>query len=146
MILDQATQGVSGRSRDVLVIRIGQLKRFHSRNLVLGEMHVHLVTVEVGVVSVAVGVMHADRLLAWQHSDSVTHDGGLVECRLPVHENHVAVRQMPMDLLVAQAAEVVSGRRKKLVCQRDTVLERLGSQVDDLAVLVFDGCSTRPLV
>jgi hypothetical protein len=99
-----------------LVIRIGQLKRFHSRNLVLGEMHVHFVTIEIGVVGVAVGVVHANRFLARQHSDSVTHDGGFVERRLPVHQNHVAVGQMPMDFLVTQAAEGVSRRRKKLGC------------------------------
>jgi hypothetical protein len=53
---------------------------------------------------------------------------------------------MPMDLLVPLAAEVVSGWSQKLVCQRDTVLERLGSQVDDLAVFVFDGRGTGPFV
>jgi hypothetical protein len=69
-----------------------------------------------------------------------------VECRLPVHQDDIAVGQMPMDLLVPLAAEVVSGRSQKLVCQRDTVFERLGSQVHDLAILVLDGRGTGPFV
>jgi hypothetical protein len=90
--------------------------------------------------------MHANRLLSRQDSDSVAHDGGLVECRLPVHQDNVAVGQVPVDLLVALAAEVVASRSEKLVCQRDTVLERFCSQVDDLSVLVLDGRGTGPLV
>lgn len=57
----------------------------HTRtNLVLGEVAVHLVAVKVRVVGVAVGVVHADSLLAWvaQHARVVRHDAWLVQRRL----------------------------------------------------------------
>jgi hypothetical protein len=128
------------------MVRISQLKRFDTRNLVLGKVHVHLVTVEVGIVGVAVGVVHANGFFPWQNPNSVTHDGGLVERRLPVHQDHITVGQVPMDLLVPLAAEVVPGRGKELVRQRNAVLERLCTQVDDLAVLVLNGRGAGPLV
>jgi hypothetical protein len=69
-----------------------------------------------------------------------------MERRLPIHEDHITVGQVPKNLLVPQAAKVVASRGKKLVCKRDTVLERLVPQIDDLTIFIFDGSGTRPLV
>lgn len=63
-------------------------------------MTVNLVSVEVSVVGVAVGVVHPDRLVARVAEDShaVSHDARLVECRLPVDQHAVPVMQMPPNL------------------------------------------------
>lgn len=63
-------------------------------------MTVNLVPVEVGVVRVAVGVMHPDRLVAGVAEDShaVSHDARLVERRLSVDQHAVPVVQMPPNL------------------------------------------------
>jgi hypothetical protein len=146
VILDQTTERVPGRSRDVLVIRIRHLERFNPRNLVLGKVHVHLVAVKVCIVRVTVGVVHANGLLPWQNPDAVTHYGRLVEGRLPVHEDHITVGEMPVNFLIPRAAEVIPSRGQQLVCESDTVLERFRAEIDDLAILVLDGRGARPFV
>ena len=64
------------------------------------EMDVHLVSVEVGVVRVTVGVVHPDRLLSDEHLCSVTHHTRLVQRRLSVEQQDVSVPEMTEDLLV----------------------------------------------
>ena len=63
-------------------------------------MDVHLVSVKVCVVRVAVCVVHSDRLLADEHFRSVTHHTRLVERRLSVEQEDVTVPQMTEHLLV----------------------------------------------
>lgn len=66
----------------------------------LGQVAVDLVAIEVGVVRVAVGVVHPDGLIAGvaQHADAVGHDPGLVQRRLAVHQHAVAVAEVPPHL------------------------------------------------
>jgi hypothetical protein len=53
-------------------------------------MQVHFVAIEIGVVTVAVGVMHADGLFFGEHSGDMGHQRGLVECGLAIEQEHVA--------------------------------------------------------
>lgn len=66
----------------------------------LWQVTVDLVSVEVGIVGVAVGVMHPDGLVAWvaKHANAMGHDSRLVESRLTVHEHTVPVVEMPPNL------------------------------------------------
>ena len=99
VILNQTSQRVTGSSRKVLMVGVGDAECLGAGDFVLREVHVHLVTVEIGVVGVAVGVVHAQCLLSWQYSGAVTHHGRLVECGLTVHDDNVAVVQVAVDLL-----------------------------------------------
>ena len=67
----------------------------------LNKVAVHFVTVEVSVVRVAVGVVHAQRLLLdeRQHARLVRHNGRFVQRGLSVHEHHVAVDEVAVDLV-----------------------------------------------
>lgn len=69
-------------------------------------MAVDLVSVKVGVVGVAVCVVHPNRLVSGVAEDShaVSHDARLVECRLPVDQHAVPVVQMPPHLFYQNAA------------------------------------------
>ena len=90
------------------MISICDLQRFCPRNLSLREMHVHLVSVEISVVCIAVGIVHSNCFLAWQDSCSVAHYGGLVKSWLTIHQNYITVGQMSMHLLVASTAGAVA--------------------------------------
>lgn len=57
----------------------------------LRQVQVHLVTVEVGVERGAVGVVHADRALALEHTRAVGHQSRLVEGRLAICQHEVTV-------------------------------------------------------
>lgn len=66
----------------------------------LRQVAVDLISIEVGVVCVAVGVVHPDGLVARvaEHANAVGHDARLVKRRLTVHEHAVPVVKMPPDL------------------------------------------------
>lgn len=70
-----------------------------ARRWYLNKMTVHLITIEVCIVCVAVGVVHAQRLLLdmLQHTCLVRHDAWLVESRLAIDQQHIAVNQMAVD-------------------------------------------------
>ena len=98
MVLNQTANRRAVRWDNVL-----QRSRDHRLALGLGqEAHrqvtVHLVAVEVGVVRVAVGVMHADGLLGRrqvpQHADAVGHHRGLVQGWLAVHDDQIPVHEV----------------------------------------------------
>lgn len=69
-------------------------------------MNVHLVTVKIGVVGVAVSIVHPDCLLFRQDPAPVGHYAGLVEGRLPVDKQGVVIGQMPIDDLSADVEEL----------------------------------------
>ena len=94
-------------------------------------MAVHLVAVKVSVVSVTVGIVHSQRLLldVRQHSGLVRHDGRLVQRGLAVHEHHVTVDEMAVDL-VAWLVE----QQPRL---GHALLQRQLGQRDELAVGLF---------
>src|SRR3569833_1410408 len=144
MVMNEPTKGLALCRGDVLVISIGKLQRLGACDLVLWEMHVHLIAVEVRIVGVAIRVVHAYSLLARQDSHAVAHDGRLMKRGLSIHENYVAIGEMTVLLLAAADAEVVVCRGQQLVSQRHSVLRGLVPQVDYLAVLVLDGRSAGP--
>lgn len=76
-------------------------------------MTVDLVSVKVGVVGVAVGVVHPDRLVAGvaEDSNAVSHDARLVERRLSVNQHAVPIVQMPPHLQLLDVVEYVSPKR-----------------------------------
>jgi hypothetical protein len=51
--LDQAPDGCPAGGHDVLLVRIHDVVRLRSTDLVLGEVHIHLVAVKIGVVGAA---------------------------------------------------------------------------------------------
>lgn len=63
-------------------------------------MHIHLVTVEVGIVRVAIGVVHANRFLTAQHFDTVTHHTRFVQRRLTIENDNVAVHQVTVHFTI----------------------------------------------
>ena len=62
----------------------------------LQDVHVHFVTVEVGVVRRTDGRVHPESL-SREDLDIVRHDTHLVQRRLSVEENDIAVAQVPFD-------------------------------------------------
>ena len=95
VVLNQAADRRAVRRDDVL-----QRRRDDGLALGFGEeahrqVAVHLVAVEVCVVRVAVGVVHADRLLGRrqvaQDAHPVRHHRRFVEGRLAVHDHKVTV-------------------------------------------------------
>jgi hypothetical protein len=146
MILDKTSERLSSRARKILVVSIGNLESLCSSNFVLGEMHIHFISIEIGVVGVAVGVVHANRFFTRQDTNSVTHDRRLVECRLSVHQDDITVGKMSVNLLVAGTSSVAACGSEELISQRHTVVNRLVAKVDNLAIFVFDRESTGPFV
>ena len=69
--------------------------------LILREMHVHLITIEIGIVSVTIGVVHANNPLIGKHTSLVTHYRGFMESWLTVHQDVITSGEMTVDLLVA---------------------------------------------
>ena len=99
VVLDEATQRLPVGGYDVLVVGRGDPVCLGARELVLAHVHIHLVAVEVRIVRVAVGVVHADHLLPHEHTRLVRHDAGLVQRRLPVDQEGIARAKMTPDLL-----------------------------------------------
>ena len=65
----------------------------------LRQMDVHLITIKIGIVSVAVSIMHPDRLLLGQNSAPMSHDTWLVKSRLSVDKKRVIVGKMSVNNL-----------------------------------------------
>lgn len=61
-------------------------------------MSIHLVTVKIGVVRLAIRVVQTQGLLALQYPGRVRHDTRLVERRLTVQQHYVAVAQVSVHL------------------------------------------------
>mmetsp|Transcript_27193 Transcript_27193/g.55660 ORF Transcript_27193/g.55660 Transcript_27193/m.55660 type:complete len:262 (-) Transcript_27193:68-853(-) len=99
MVLDESSHWGSVGGHNVLVRVVHDLLALGLGKQRHGQVAVHLVAVEVRVVTVAVGVVHADGLLGrrqvLKHPHSVRHHGGLVQRRLPVHDHHVPVHEVP---------------------------------------------------
>ena len=70
------------------------------RHYYLYKVAIHLVSVKVCVVGVAIGVVHAQGLLLHMGEDAclVAHDTGLVQRRLAVHQQRVASDQVAVYL------------------------------------------------
>ena len=62
----------------------------------LYQVTIHLVAIEICIVTVTVGVVQADGLLGHMRKDTrlVSHDGGLVKRGLTVYQQHVPVHHV----------------------------------------------------
>ena len=108
MVLDQAPQRRSVGGHRVLLIRSDNLVRLGSREVILRKVEVHLIAVEIRVVRLAVGVVHANRALAGKHLGGVRHDARFVQSGLPVHQEDVAVAEVPVHLLGQRAGTLTA--------------------------------------
>lgn len=63
-------------------------------------MHVHLVSIKVCIVGIAIGIVHADSLFASQDLGSMTHHTGFVERRLSVEDEDVAIIEVTVDFAI----------------------------------------------
>jgi len=70
---------------------------FCSRLHRLGDVHVHLIPVEVGVVRTRVAQVHSERRPR-QHLHSVTHHTHFMERRLAIEDDVVAIVNVTFDL------------------------------------------------
>lgn len=82
----------------VLLVGADERVGLGAAQLALGEVGVHLVSVEVGVVGLAVGVVEPQHLLPGQDARRVGLDGRPVQRGLTVQQQHVAVLDVPVYL------------------------------------------------
>ena len=138
MVLDETAQWIATRRHKVLIVRIGNVVAFSAGHLALREVHVHLVTVKVCIVRVAVRIVHADRPLTLQHTRTMRHHGRLVQRRLAIHHENIARAQVAQHLLVchgrpqratdaakraARLTRRLALRCQQLVCKRSALLD-----------------------
>ncbi|KAI3487069.1 hypothetical protein L1887_49105 [Cichorium endivia] len=160
VVLDETTQRITAGGREVLVVGVGDVVALCTGSLRLRKMHVHLVTVEIGVVRVAVCVVHADRLLADEDAGLVGHHRGTMQRGLSVEQKDIAVAQMTQHLLVGdgragRAAETSKGaalllgrvllRREELVGQSGPLLYAELVELSLGTVFAANGDGTRVL-
>jgi len=94
-------------------------------------MQVHLIAVKIGIVRRGTRQIHAERRPG-QHLDQMAHHAHLVQRRLPVEDNEVAVDHVPLDGVAALQVQVA----------------RLGveAEVDAVAVVADDVLGARVVV
>ena len=136
VILDQTAQRRAVTRGGVLVLGAHDVVGLAARQLALREVQVDLVTVEVGVEGVAVGVVHTNGLtLRLQDARAQRHDGRLVQRRLAVDQQDVALQQVAPDALHADVARGVL--RHQHLRQRLALPAVLVLQVDEEALVVL---------
>lgn len=105
-VLDQATDGLATCRHAVLLVSGHQVVGLRECLVALRQMQVHLITIEVSIVGVAVCVVHPDSLLLRQHSAPVSHDARLVQRRLSVNQQWIPVGEMPIDYLAPDGQQL----------------------------------------
>lgn len=105
-VLDETSEWLSTCGHAVLLVGGHQTVRFSYRLVALRQVNVHLVPVKISVVGVAVGVVHSDGLLLWQYAASMSHDTGLVQGGLSIHEQWVVVREVAVHDFSADVQEL----------------------------------------
>jgi len=72
--------------------------------------------------------MHPDCLLAQEHSDAMCHHTWLMQCRLSIENNRIAIAQVPVYLLAPNGHSYtrvpVALRGKKLIGNGGPLFER----------------------
>lgn len=71
-------------------------------------------TVEIGIVSVAIGIVHTNGFFSLEYAYDMSHDRWFVERRLSVHKHDIAIAQMAQDFdetLIAVTAQSLRYRR-----------------------------------
>ncbi|GIX62912.1 secretin receptor [Babesia caballi] len=133
VVLDQPPQRLAVLRHGELAVGVGDELGLGLRQRVLRQVQVHLVSVEVRVVGVAVHVVEPEDLLVRQHLHEVPHDPGLVQRRLPVHQHHVAVQDVPVHHARQAAVGAVGQQQLRLGL---ALVERERPQVVELPMLV----------
>lgn len=82
----------------VLVVRAHERVGLGSAQLALREVSVHLVSVKVGVVGLAVSVMQAEHFLSGQDASAVGLDRRSVQSGLTVQQQHIPILDVPIHL------------------------------------------------
>lgn len=77
-------QGQTYLGNKVLLIGAGQDVGLGPAQLTLGEMGIHLVSIKVGIIGLAVGIVEPQHFLFRQDAGTVGLDGGSVQCGLSV--------------------------------------------------------------
>jgi hypothetical protein len=120
MILNQTSQGCTAGWDNVLVVCVADVGCLSSCDFILtktvnksgedkerwwrGDAHlykvtIHFITVEVSIVGVAIGIIHTQSLLSnvLQDTSFVSHDAGLVQCGLTIHQKHIPTDEVAID-------------------------------------------------
>jgi hypothetical protein len=61
-----------------------EVEGFRDAEVVLRKMDVHLVSIEVSIVRLTVGIVHSECLFFGQHSSDMSHDRAFMKSRLSV--------------------------------------------------------------
>lgn len=89
---------VTDLGNEILLVSAGQDIGFSSAQLALGEVGIHLVSIEVSIVGLAVGIVKAQDFFLRQNVGTVGLDGGPVQGGLSVQEENVPILHMPAHL------------------------------------------------
>ena len=90
------------------------LSQASTRRTVLWEMQIDLIAVVIRVVRCTVRVVQPDHLRLVEHAHLVRHHRRLVERRLPIHDDKVAVLEVAVDALL-EAIVCHDQERKQLM-------------------------------
>lgn len=90
--------GQTDLGNEVLLIRAGQDVGLSPAQFTLGEVGVHLVSIKVGIIGFAVGIVEPQDFLFGQDTGVVCLDGGPVQSGLSVQEQDVPILHMPAHL------------------------------------------------
>lgn len=90
--------GQTDLGNEVLLIRAGQNVGLSPAQFTLGEVGVHLVSIKVGVIGLAVGIVEPQDFLFGQDTGVVCLDGGPVQSGLSVQEQDVPILHVPAHL------------------------------------------------
>mmetsp|Transcript_46736 Transcript_46736/g.146499 ORF Transcript_46736/g.146499 Transcript_46736/m.146499 type:complete len:617 (-) Transcript_46736:32-1882(-) len=122
-VLHDTHDGLVALWRDELPRVQHNVLDLRARLVRLRQVQVHLVAVEVRVVGVAVHVVQPDGLLLPHDLRDVGHDAGLVQRRLPVHQQRVAVPELAKHshrrLPRLDVSDQLLGDRKPLLLWQD---------------------------
>lgn len=91
-------QGQTYLGNKVLLIRAGQDIGLSPAQFALGEVGIHLVSIEVSIIGLAVGIVEPQDFLLGQNAGVVGLDGGSVQGGLSVQQEDVPILHMPAHL------------------------------------------------
>ena len=100
-------------------------------------MHVHFIAIKIGIVRVAVGIMHANCLHGriCKHTRNMRHDTRFVQRRLTIHQDNVTRLQVTPHTFdfVRLVGSLKGGRAcEQGFADRSTLVGRSFAQIDQL--------------
>lgn len=108
MTADQP-QGQTYLGNKVLLICAGQDVGLGPAQFTLGEVGIHLVSIKVSIIGLAVGVVEPEDFLSGQDAGAVRLDGRSVQGGLSVQQENVPVLHVPAHLGQSVGQTVISG-------------------------------------